>query len=79
MPTVLIVGAYRFFFWSYDCSEPAHIHVQRERMVCKIWLETLQVASNNGFRARELRGIQRIVEDNIDLIRRAWDEHCNPA
>ncbi|MGA3118572.1 MAG: DUF4160 domain-containing protein [Syntrophobacteraceae bacterium] len=38
MPTVETVGAYRFFFYSFDCSEPKHEHVQREKFVCKFWL-----------------------------------------
>ena len=28
MPTVLIIGHYRFFFVSLDYSEPPHIHIQ---------------------------------------------------
>jgi hypothetical protein len=33
MPTIKnIPGPYRFFFYSFDCNEPEHIHVQRERM-----------------------------------------------
>ena len=29
MPTVLRSGAYRFFFYSADREEPAHVHVAR--------------------------------------------------
>ena len=32
-PTVLRIGAYRFFFYANENSEPHHIHVQRERDV----------------------------------------------
>lgn len=40
MPTVKgIEGPYRFFFFSFDCNEPPHIHVQRERQLAKFWLE----------------------------------------
>ncbi len=36
VPTVHgIPGPYRFFFYSFDCYEPRHVHVRRERMVCK--------------------------------------------
>jgi hypothetical protein len=38
MPTILIIGPYRFFFVSLDAGEPPHIHIQRERMVAKFWL-----------------------------------------
>jgi hypothetical protein len=34
MPSVKgIPGPYRFFFYSFDCLEPEHIHVKRENMV----------------------------------------------
>ncbi len=38
MPTVLRIGAYRFFFYSNESGEPRHIHIQRERMLAKFWL-----------------------------------------
>jgi hypothetical protein len=42
MPTVKnIPGPYRFFFFSFDCNEPEHVHVQRENKVCKYWLTPL--------------------------------------
>jgi hypothetical protein len=30
MPTTLRTGPYRFYFYSYDCREPRHMHVDRE-------------------------------------------------
>jgi len=42
MPTIRgIPGPYRFFFYSFDCNEPQHVHVRRERMLCKFWLVPL--------------------------------------
>jgi hypothetical protein len=32
MPTTLRSGPYRFYFYSYDCNEPRHTHVDRENM-----------------------------------------------
>lgn len=78
MPTVRgIPGAYRFFFYSFDCNEPKHVHVRRERMTCKFWLETVSLSNNNGFHPRELNTIRRIIIDNLDRITEAWDEHCD--
>jgi hypothetical protein len=52
MPTVKgIAGPHRFYFYSFDCNEPAHVHVQRQRMVCKFWIEPLALAQNHGFSA----------------------------
>ncbi|MDA0768650.1 MAG: DUF4160 domain-containing protein [Chloroflexi bacterium] len=39
MPTVSgNSGPYRFFFYSFDCIEPPHVHVRRDKMTCKFWL-----------------------------------------
>ena len=55
MPTVPnIPGPYRVFFYSFDCQEPPHVHVQRERMVCKFWLTPVALSVNHGFFPREL-------------------------
>lgn len=79
MPTALIIGPYRFFFWSYDCTEPQHIHIQHDRTRAKFWLDPVSLADNNGFRSRELREIERLIVENLELLRSAWDEHCNGA
>ncbi len=78
MPTVAnIPGPYRLYFYSFDCEEPEHIHVQRDRLVCKYWLEPISLARNDGFSARELNIIRQIVEENLSKIQEAWDEHCD--
>ena len=77
MPTIKnIVGPYRFFFYSFDCNEPEHVHVQRENRVCKYWLRPLSLSANDGFSARELNQIRVEVARNIERILHAWHEHC---
>ena len=77
MPRVKdIRGPYRIFFYSFDCNEPKHVHVQRERMVCKLWLEPVDLASNQGFTAQELMVIRRLIQSNFERIIEAWNEHC---
>lgn len=79
MPTVLKIGSIIFFFTSYDCGEPMHIHVVEGRKECKYWLridETVILADNNGFSKAELIKIRRIVVENFQLIKKSWDEHC---
>ena len=71
-----IPGPYRFFFMSFDCNEPPHLHVEREDRTCKFWLEPLGLARNQGFSARELNLIRRIIETHRAAILEAWDEHC---
>ncbi|HZF12301.1 MAG TPA: DUF4160 domain-containing protein [Thermoanaerobaculia bacterium] len=77
MPRVKdIQGPYRFYFYSFDCGEPKHVHVQRERMLCKFWLEPLDLSSNHGFAASELNTIRSLIRSNLDKILEAWHEHC---
>jgi hypothetical protein len=77
MPTVRnIPGPYRFFFYSFDCNEPMHVHVQREKMVCKFWLEPVVLSKNNGFTSKELNNIREIIYNNREKIVEAWHEHC---
>ena len=77
MPTARgIEGPYRFFFFSFDCHEPRHIHVQRDRFVAKFWLDPITVSKNQGFSPRELHIIRTAVRLHADTIKEAWDEHC---
>ena len=57
MPTVLRLGLYRFFFYSNENGEPAHIHIQREKMLAKFWLKPVALASSTRFPPKELRNI----------------------
>ena len=43
MPTVLIIGPYRFFFYSSDGDEPPHVHVKRDDCAAKYWIEPLRI------------------------------------
>lgn len=80
MPTIRnIPGPYRFFFYSFDCGEPQHVHVQRDRKVCKFWLEPLSLCENHGFSPHELNQIRRSIRSNMLFIVEAWHEHCGDA
>lgn len=77
MPTVPdIPGPYRFFFYSFDCHEPPHVHVRRERMVCKFWLTPVALSVNHGFSPRELHRIHALIVENLAHILEAWHDHC---
>ncbi|HVN79203.1 MAG TPA: DUF4160 domain-containing protein [Terriglobia bacterium] len=39
-----------------------HVHVQRERMVCKFWIESLALAENHGFAPQELNQIRNVIQ-----------------
>ncbi|HSY14630.1 MAG TPA: DUF4160 domain-containing protein [Jatrophihabitantaceae bacterium] len=75
MPTVHREGAYRFFFYSADRSEPPHVHVEREANRAKFWLSPVRLARSGGFGAAELLRIERLVIERQALLLRAWDEY----
>jgi Domain of unknown function (DUF4160) len=53
MPTILRTNGFRFFFYSNENDEPAHVHVEKGNAEGKTWLEpTLSVAYFRGLVAR---------------------------
>ena len=77
MPTVKgVAGPYRFYFYSFDCNEPKHVHVQRDKLVCKFWLEPVALSKSYGFSPRELNAIRQIISSNRNTFLEAWNEHC---
>ena len=66
-------GPYRVYFYSHEMNEPAHVHVDRDAASCKFWLSPVALASNLGFRAHELRTIERVIEDSIDELLDEWE------
>jgi hypothetical protein len=75
MPTILRIGPFRFFFYSNENQEPAHIHIQRERMLAKFWLNPVALASSTRFSSQELRKLEQLVIDNRNVFLEAWNEY----
>ena len=75
MPTIARTGPYRVYFYSHDMREPPHVHVDRDDETAKFWLTPVALAYNIGFRARELRDIQRIVSERSAEFLEAWNDY----
>jgi len=75
VPTVLRIGAFRFYFFSHEPNEPPHIHIDRGEATIKVWLDPVEVAKSRGFRAHEIGGIVTIVEDHRVRLLEAWHEY----
>ena len=75
MPTILRIGPYRFFFYSNEQGEPAHIHVQRDRMLAKFWLNPVSIAGSTRFLPRDLKIIEELVVENRDTLMESWNEY----
>jgi hypothetical protein len=74
MPTVLRAGPYRFYFYSHEPNEPPHVHVDRDDLSAKFWLEPVSLARNLGFNARELRRLQSLTMEHRTELLEAWHE-----
>ena len=61
---------------AFDCNEPMHVHVRRDRQQAKFWLAPVALAWNDGFSSRELNEIRRLVVAHEAAIIEAWHEHC---
>lgn len=75
MPTVLRIGAFRFYFFSHEPNEPPHIYIDRGDATIKIWLDPVEVTKSRGFRAYEIGGIVAMVADNRTRLLEAWHEY----
>ena len=77
MPRIAgIPGPYWFFFCAFDCNEPIHVHVRRDRQHCTLWLAPVELAWNHGVSPRELNEIRHVVLENEQITIEAWNEHC---
>lgn len=73
MPNVLRTGPYRVYFYSHEPNEPAHVHVDRDALSAKFWLNPVGLARNLGFSARELRQIERLIREHHQELLEAWN------
>jgi hypothetical protein len=75
MPTVLRTGTERFYFYSHEQNEPPHVHVDRDDLSAKFWLNPVGLVRNLGFNARELRRLQSLVTEHQTELLEAWHGH----
>ncbi len=74
MPTVLRIGGYRFFFYSNENGEPAHIHIQYEKALAKFWLKPVAYARSSGVSAHDLAKLNKLVEENQQVLLEALSD-----
>lgn len=75
MPTILRHGRWRFFFYSNEGSEPAHVHVESAEGTAKFWLTPVALVGSNRLKSVELRAIERLVRQNRTRLLEAWIDH----
>ncbi|USU07640.1 DUF4160 domain-containing protein [Sphingomonadaceae bacterium OTU29MARTA1] len=48
MPTLLRIGAFRFYFYSHEPNEPPHVQVDRGEATIKVWLNPSRSQKASG-------------------------------
>ncbi len=51
------------------------MHVERDDMIAKLWLNPPSVANDGGFARRDLNEIERIVRENEIKLMEAWHDY----
>ena len=73
MPVIDRIGPFRILFYLREIKKP-HVHVQRDDIGAKIWLNPVGVARNESMNARELNKVLLIVKENRERYLEAWNE-----
>ncbi len=74
MPTLLIWHGHKFRFYALEMDEPPHVHVVKDGKSLKVWLESLEVASNKGYNDREMARLLTVVSEHRDDWIGAWND-----
>ena len=75
MPTILKLLGFRFFFYSNEGTEPAHIHVEKGDCEAKFWLEPVELVYSDGFSAKEINQLRKITLEHQQQFKKAWHEY----
>ena len=74
-PTVFKYKNYRFFFFSREETR-IHVHVTSPDGEAKFWLEpVISLTYYHGFNDRQVKELQKIVEEKQNEIKKAWKKH----
>ena len=79
MPEIFRQEGYVFFFYANEGHEPLHVHVRKAGGFAKFWIEPLVLDFSQGMKTRELARAEELIDENVDLIRRKWNEVFHPG
>lgn len=52
-----------------------HVHVERDDLVAKFWLDPVRLQKSGGFRRPELARVTEMIEEHRTEIIEAWNEY----
>ena len=82
MPTLLKSGGFTFYMVMFDCRESRHVHASRgdRRAAAKRWLDpVVELVTAGRYNDREIARVERLVRENLTLLRSRWDAECRKA
>ena len=79
MPTFLRLGPYRFFVYSHEPNEPPHIHVDHDNTSAKFWLKPVHLARNIGYSPKELRKVEKLVQEHQEELMEKWNGYFSTS
>lgn len=75
MPTILLINGFRFYFYTGDGTEPAHVHVEKGDGLAKIWLlPEVRHEYFHDFKAQEIKEIMRLTTAHHEFLKLKWNE-----
>lgn len=78
MPTVLFINGYKFFFYSSEGNEPAHVHIFKGDAEAKVWLEPeIKAVFFRDYSSREERDIMDLIKENHQQLKQKWYDYFN--
>jgi len=76
MPTILRINGFRFFFYSNENNEPAHVHIEKGNAVAKVWLEpSVEASFFTGFNASERNFVIETIVKHSQEFKKEWYEY----
>ncbi len=78
MPEVFRAEGYVVFFYANEGHEPMHVHVRKAGGFAKFWIEPITLDYSEGMKTRELARAEELIDENVSLIRRKWNEVFHP-
>ncbi|MGH7572961.1 MAG: DUF4160 domain-containing protein [Gemmatimonadota bacterium] len=52
-----------------------HVHVRREGLEAKLWVDPVRLERNRGFGEHDLNDIERLVVEHCETLRSAWRDY----
>jgi hypothetical protein len=78
MPEVFREEGYVVFFYANEGHEPMHVHVRKAGGFAKFWVDPVALDHSQDMKTRELARAEELISENVDLIRRKWNEVFHP-